>query len=161
MFLFARYYHLTLGTALPHLVRGLGHSWHWQTVVLTSSGLALLAGIAIWILGDGPHRVRNRGLGRGWGSVLSAFRVADFRAAVLGYFGHMWELYAFWTLTPLLVAQALGSGATDLSTVSLLSFAVISIGAVGCIAGGRLSVTIGICTALLALLRRMYWRFPG
>jgi len=56
---------LTLGTALPHLVRGLGTAWSWQSVVLTSSGLALIAAVMIAALGDGPHlaaaRVRASG----------------------------------------------------------------------------------------------------
>jgi MFS family permease len=144
---------LTLGTALPHLVRGLGSGWHWQTVILSSSGLALFAGVAVWFLGDGPHLARGAGGRIGWGGVLSAFRVADFRSAVLGYFGHMWELYAFWTLTPLLVAKALGVNFGAVYPVSLLSFAVIAIGGLGCVWGGWLSDTIGSArVAALALL---------
>src|SRR5262249_56905147 len=45
---------LTLGTATPHLVRGLGVGWDWQAVVLTSSALAVLAGRLILPLGAGP-----------------------------------------------------------------------------------------------------------
>src|SRR5438874_4351077 len=44
---------LTLGTATPHLVRALGQAWPWQAVVLTSSGLAVLAAAAVLIQGDG------------------------------------------------------------------------------------------------------------
>jgi len=74
--------------------------------------------------------------------VLSVFRVPDFRAAAFSYFGHMWELYAMWTITPLLAAQALGASATARS-ISLLSFFVIATGAVGCIGGGWLTEHVG------------------
>ena len=129
---------LTLGTALPHGVRYLDTGWGWQATVLVSSGLALLAAALIARLGDGPHLMRKASapplrLGR----VIMAFADPRFRASALGYFGHQWELYAFWTLVPLLVGQA-GGGA-----VSGPAFAVIGIGAVGCVAGGYLSRRIG------------------
>ena len=143
---------LTLGTALPHLIRGLGASWQWQTVILSSSGLALVAAAAVWLVGDGPHLARSAGRVKAWGGVLRAFRLRDFRSAVFGYFGHMWELYAFWTLTPLLVGQALGASTSTGYRDSLLAFAVIAIGGLGCVFGGRLSVIIGSArVAALAL----------
>jgi predicted MFS family arabinose efflux permease len=129
---------LTLGTATPHLVRGLGQSWHWQTVVMTSSGLAALAGVVILFLGEGPHLPRRSPFRAG--AVLRVFRIPAFRASALGYFGHMWELYAFWSLTPLLVEQALGEKGTN---VSLWSFAIIATGGVGCVVGGWLSRSWG------------------
>ncbi len=133
---------LTVGTALPHLVRGLGVAWGWQMVVSSSSAMALLAAVMIAWLGDGPHLpqpLRGRR-----GAVLGVFRRPRFRAAALGYFGHMWELYAFWTVTPLLVARAL-AGAPPVATVdvALLSFAVIASGGLGCVLGGRLSRRVG------------------
>jgi predicted MFS family arabinose efflux permease len=129
---------LTLGTALPHGVRFLETGWGWQATVLVSSGLAVLAAGLISRLGDGPHLVRKPGtpplrLGR----VLHTFAEPRFRASALGYFGHMWELYAFWTLVPLLVgtiAQGKASGP---------AFAVIGIGAAGCVLGGFASRKIG------------------
>ncbi|MEJ2529583.1 MAG: MFS transporter, partial [Gammaproteobacteria bacterium] len=84
---------LTLGTALPHLVRGLGTTLHWQSVVLVSSGLAVIGGLMVGVLGDGPHLPLSRG---GMGGVLKAFRLPNYRAACFGYFGHMFELYAMW-----------------------------------------------------------------
>jgi predicted MFS family arabinose efflux permease len=128
---------LTLGTALPHGVRYLDTGWGWQATVLVSSGLALLAAALIARLGDGPHLMRKAGAPLRLGRVIMAFADPRFRASALGYFGHQWELYAFWTLVPLLVGQA-GGG-----MVSGPAFAVIGIGAVGCVAGGYLSRRIG------------------
>jgi len=133
---------LTLGTALPHLTRSLGAGWPWQAVILASSALALAAAAAIARLGDGPHLKPHAGVGIRLGRVFQAFRIPAFRASALGYFGHQWELYAFWTLVPLLLtstglAERLGTG------TAALSFAVIGIGALGCFTGGWASRHMG------------------
>jgi MFS family permease len=135
---------LTFGTALPHAVRAAGSTWPWSSVVLTSSGLALAAAAMLLLLGDGPHLVTGV-VRRKWGEVGRAFRVPAFRAAAFGYFGHMWELYAFWTLVPFLVVAVLAAGGSGaaLWQVSAWSFAVIGAGGLGCIVGGRLSRGFG------------------
>jgi len=135
---------VTLGTALPHAVRAAGGGWSWNGVVLTSSVLALLAAAMVLRLGDGPHiKLSGRG-GSRWGGVMRTFRIPAYRASAFGYFGHMWELYAFWTLVPFLLVAVLerGGQAAPLA-VSTWSFAVIGAGALGCVIGGRLSRRVG------------------
>ena len=122
---------LTLGTALPHGIRLAGAGWSWPATILVSSGLALIAAAMILRLGDGPHLKRRHDapplrLGR----VFYAFSVPEFRASALGYFGHQWELYAFWTLVPSLVVLS-GLAAARSTELSGLSFAIIGIGALG------------------------------
>jgi MFS family permease len=134
---------LTLGTALPHGIRAAGAGLSWQAVVLTSSLLAMAAAAAIVWLGDGPHLPKAAAAERAWGQVWSAFRVPAFRASAFGYFGHMWELYAFWTVAPFLLAQLAGSVGASPAAVSALSFTVIAAGALGCIGGGILSRRFG------------------
>lgn len=134
---------LTLGTALPHGLRLAGAGWSWQVTILLSSLLATLAAVLIFRLGDGPHLKRRHDapplrLGR----VLMAFAERDFRASAFGYFGHQWELYAFWTLVPALVILS-GLAAPATRSVSGLAFAIIGIGALGCLAGGWWSQRIG------------------
>ena len=143
---------LTLGTALPHLVQALGAALPWRTTVLAATAFALVGAALGARLGDGPHLRRGAGARVAWGGVLRVFRIPAFRASALGYFGHMWELYAFWTIVPVLVAgsaamapQAGGDASAALSpaAVSALAFAVIGVGALGCFGGGWLSLRIG------------------
>jgi MFS family permease len=143
---------LTLGTALPHGIRLAGSGLPWQLAILVSSALALLAAGLIFRLGDGPHLARRHGapplrLGR----VLYTFSVPAFRASAFGYFGHQWELYAFWTIAPALIVAS-GLAAPGTLSLSGLAFATVGIGALGCVAGGFLSQRIGSArVAALAL----------
>ena len=150
---------LTLGTAMPHGVRASDASWPWQAVVLASSAFAIVGAAIVHALGDGPHGAppsRGRaGIAAGIRGVRAAFAVPAFRASALGYFGHMWELYAFWSAVPWLAAPVLRELARDSGTapsVALVSFVVIAAGAFGCIAGGQWSTRIGSArVAALAL----------
>lgn len=134
---------LTLGTALPHGIRLAGAGWPWQQTILVSSLLATIAALMIKLLGDGPHLKRASGTSHiRLGRVLSAFTIPQYRASALGYFGHQWELYAFWTLTPALIIAA-GLAERGTPEISGLSFLIIGIGSLGCVLGGWWSQRIG------------------
>jgi len=129
---------LTLGTALPHLLRGasLGLPWEWP--LLGASCLALAGGALILALGDGPHLPPSSGKARLLDG-LAALRVARFRAVAGGYFGHCWELYALWTLSPFLVAREVARLGASPDWIPWLAFGVIALGFLGCVGGGALS----------------------
>ena len=130
---------LALGTGLPHLVRGAAMTPEWTIVLYTSSMLAIVAGLLVYALGDGPHHGRRGRLH--WGPAVHAFRHARFRAAALGYFGHMWELYAFWAMVPFLLLP--DQGRSPSATTSLVAFAVFVCGGLGCVIGGFASRRFG------------------
>ncbi|MCA0893462.1 MFS transporter [Microbulbifer agarilyticus] len=150
---------LTLGTALPHGLRELGADIPWQWIISASSVLAIVAALLIFRLGDGPHLpapISAKHVSRtkrfATPAVLQAFRIPRFRAAAWGYFGHMWELYAFWTVLPLLIASVGLAGVFPRLGVAGLSFAFIAIGALGCIVGGLLSRRVGSSVVAITAL---------
>ncbi|TMS56714.1 MFS transporter [Imbroritus primus] len=133
---------LTLGTALPHLLQAGSGGLPWQAVVGASSVLAIFGALLIGWLGDGPHLPKGGRPGTRdvhAGAVLAAFRRPAFRASALGYFGHMWELYAFWTVVPLYLLQSGVAAAVPFGGASGLAFLVIAAGALGSLLGGVLS----------------------
>lgn len=128
---------LTLGSGTPYLVRASGVPW--EGVVWTSSALAVLGGIAVaWWVRPGPRLPpRSRFLPSAF---ARAFKVRGFRRSALGYFGHMWELYALWGLLPLFLAARGDLSATQ---VAASTFAAFLSGAVACMWAGHRSKTIG------------------
>lgn len=122
---------LVLGSASPHAIRALGADWDWTAVFYCVAAAAAAGGaLALLALPEPVHSVRRAGLQ--FTALASLWRDRRVRASVLGYFGHMWELYTLWVLMPVLLATRLASA----TSVSWAAFVVLGAGAVGCVAGG-------------------------
>ncbi len=135
---------LVLGTAFPHLLRALtgSEALPWRLVLYITSALAAFGGIIILLLvPDGPYR--RPMLIKKFSAFLDVFRLTEFRAAALGYFGHMWELYAFWAFVPLILAMYTQMHPHLNMNISLISFIIIGCGGFACIAGGYISKIFG------------------
>lgn len=141
---------LVLGTALPHLLKGNFQDANWTYVVISTSALAAAGGfIVLTGIPDGPFRKAGKGLK--WNAVFTVFRNRELKVAALGYFGHMWELYAFWAFVPVILLTYQEIHNITLPT-STWSFAVIASGGLGCILGGLISERIGVKkTAFISL----------
>ena len=130
---------LVLGTALPHGLRAIAgeSSQPWQWVVLGVSVLAALGGLATALLvpvhpgAPRAARITPRALALIWSD-------RRLRASVFGYFGHMWELYAFIVLVPLVLATRFTGTAASAG-----AFWAIAAGFVGCVGGGLLVRRLG------------------
>lgn len=132
---------LVLGTASPHLLRSVMTSQSWQVVLIGTSVLSVIGGLLLGLfVPNGSYRRTSAGLDLS--AFLRVFTHRKFRGAALGYFGHMWELYAFWAFLPAYILLYINMSGASFS-VSFLTFATIAIGSVGCVAGGYYSKVIG------------------
>jgi MFS family permease len=76
------------------------------------------------------------------------------RLASLGYFGHMWELYALWTwLSMFVVAGRAQRSDAAASSTGMIAFVAIGVaGTAGCLVGGWASDRYGRAPAAVAAL---------
>lgn len=143
---------LMLGTAFPHLLRNREFALPWETVLHITSIIAITGGLMMLVfVGNGPFR-KISGKFR-WDAFGKIFGSKKWRQAAFGYFGHMWELYAFWGFVPLIIELYSRKNHQRLD-ISFLSFAVIAIGSIGSVIGGYLSRRIGsagVATAALLI----------
>ena len=133
---------LVLGTALPHLLAAFDQTLDWKIVFYVTSGLATLGGLIIKLfVGEGPFQKKVQS--PNFGDIALVFKKKPFRAAAFGYFGHMWELYAFWAFVPIMIKTQGQLSSYPETGISMRSFAVIGLGSIACAFGGFLSERFG------------------
>lgn len=133
---------LVLGTAFPHLLNSITYVLPWKVVLVITSSLAISGGFLILLfVPDGPFRKAGRR--PDLSVIFKVFRNRQLRSAAFGYFGHMWELYAFWTFLPLMLA-AFFPGTALQGKISFWSFVIIGSAGLACVLGGYLSQRTGI-----------------
>jgi MFS family permease len=144
---------LTLGSALPHLISGLG-PLPWRTVMSAAAALTA-AGAVVGLTGlrPGPH-LAVRAITPNPRYALALVAQRGPRLVSLGYFGHMWELYALWTwLSMFVVAGREEQGDAAAVSAGFIAFVVIGVaGALGCLVGGWASDRFGRPPAAVAAL---------
>lgn len=143
---------LTLGSASPHLVRALTAGLDWQAVILASSLMTFAGGALFFLIAvEGPYPFSKAVFAPSQIGKVIANR--PLMLANLGYFGHMWELYAFWGWFLAYSGAALSAQGFDTPTLaSLVTFAVIGIGAIGCIGAGYVADRIGRTTTTIWMM---------
>jgi MFS family permease len=135
---------LTLGSASPHAIAALP-ALPWREVMLVSAALAGV-GVAIVLAAarEGPLAASHAPFAPR--ALLLSVRDPRQRAINLGYVGHMWELYAFWTWLPAYLAASLHawSGTAHDTATELGAFAAIGVaGVIGAVAAGYLGDRLG------------------
>ncbi|MCF7548771.1 MFS transporter [Pseudonocardia sp. WMMC193] len=138
---------LTLGSALPHLLRGLALPWRGVLLGAAAAGV-LAAVIAAVAVRPGPGHAPSPPPNPRYALALLRDRTA--RLVVFGYLGHMWELYAFWTWLPTYLAAATTVPA---ESAHLVAFAAAGVaGAAGCVVAGRAADRVGPVPVALGAL---------
>lgn len=133
---------VTLGSGLPFLSGFAGRELPWQQVLASASVLAIVSGLAVLAIGSGPHLQPARNIELRM--IYRVFATPAYRGAAFGYFGHMWELYAFWVLSPLMITAALVALGLDPGVWTNLGvFLIFLAGGVGCVVGGIASLRFG------------------
>jgi MFS family permease len=122
---------LVLGSASAHGIRALSVELPWATVMISVALLAAAGGLILFMAIPEPPNDTASSKKLEWQALATIWTDWRVRASVLGYFGHMWELYTFWVLVPLILATQLNGQA-----LSFAAFGVLGIGALGCIGGG-------------------------
>ena len=130
---------LVIGTAFPHFLNVFNAEFSWKSLLIFISVIASIGGLLMLLfVPNGPYRKSSQKLQiDAW---LENFRDKKFRAAAFGYFGHMWELYAFWAFVPLMLSSFLSNNPTMSFSVPLWSFLIIAIGGLACVTSGYLSL---------------------
>lgn len=145
---------LALGSALPHLIDGLGRL-NWRAVLATAAATAFCAAI----IAGGLVRPGQQ-LPAGGGTSRSRYALAMFaargpRLVNLAYFGHMWELYALWTWLPtfLSASRITTTGPPTPGASGIDAFLTIGVaGLAGCVLGGWAADRLGRAVTAAAAL---------
>jgi len=119
---------LTVGSAAPHLIRGIGFDWRGVVAgaSLAAVGAAVIMGMAVH---DGPFEVKSARFS--WRHISCIVKNRGVRLSTYGYLGHMWELYAMWTWTAAFLAASATAGGYDDGYVPTATFFVIGVGGAG------------------------------
>ena len=151
---------LVLGSASAHALRALGGALPWPTLMLGVAALAAAGGLLLFFGTSDPPGSHARVTTLQWRALASVWTDRRVRSSVLGYFGHMWELYTLWVMVPLILATRLAGTA-----LSWTAFLVLASGAIGCAVGGWVAqrwgsarvagaqlATSGLCCLLTPLM---------
>jgi MFS family permease len=134
---------LTVGSALPHLAAWLGGA-DWRSVIVATSALALIGGLLVLLCGLGPHHARAPRFSTR--AIALAWTNRRIRLTYLGYFGHMWELYAMWAWIGVAAAASYGAllGSEEATRLAkLTAFLAIALGGLTCAPAGWVADRIG------------------
>jgi predicted MFS family arabinose efflux permease len=135
---------LTAGSGLPYIFNLTGVP-NWRILLGLSSLLALIGSVMIIFFIQEGHHV-TKGAKFQFSNLKDLLGKKSVRLANYSYFGHMWELYAFWVWIPKFLQEvhARTNPGIDVNLYfSLGTFLVFISGALGNMIGGKIADNIG------------------
>ena len=144
---------LTLGKSTPFLWAYVSGE-NWRATVIGSSAVAAAGAILVLAAGLGPAHAKAQKFKPA--AIRLAWSDPRIRSAYLGYFCHMWELFAMWAWVGAIAATSYefsmdGSKAQSLGKIT--GFVAISLGALTCVIAGKFADRIGKAeVAMLAMV---------
>jgi MFS family permease len=136
---------LTIGKATPFLVNAFTQA-DMTFVIASASAGAVAAGLLV-LAGyrPGPFPFLRRPFS--WRLVGTVMGHRPTRLAILGYLGHMWEIYAMWTLIAVFFLNLFRLNAATAAAAVMLAgitaFSVIAMGGVGSVLAGAWADRLG------------------
>jgi len=133
---------LAMGKSIPYGLAWAGGA-DWRLALGAGSLVASLGAGLVLFTRLGPHHRSATGFRPG--AIRLALTDRRIRAAYLGYFGHMWELYIFWAwIGAAATASYIAAGTAEAASLGkLTAFLAIAAGAPACVLAGRLADRIG------------------
>ena len=133
---------LVLGKSFPYLLKGISFELPWKDFLFWISLFSLFGGFLLWsFLPDKALPIQRNQFSIK--ALTAIFKLPELRAAAFGYFGHMWELYAFWAFLPAIWKIYAQFHPEYMINVPMVTFATIVVGFFGCWIGGILSLKFG------------------
>lgn len=158
---------LVFGTSFPFFLSNFIPQEEYTIVIQTTTFMAVFGGVLIYFLvPNGPYRTASSSLQLT--ASYQLFKNIKFRKVAFGYFGHMWELYAFWAFTPLAM-KTYNTLQNNNLPISLLTGIIIALGGLSCILGGiisqykgsyKVAVNALIGSAIFCLLSPLFFKSP-
>jgi len=133
---------LTIGSAMPNLLRAVAPVEKWRTIILAAAACAFVSAILFGrVVRDGPFQAASAPFNpRALSTVVRNRWVA---LATAGYLGHMWELYAMWSSIGAFWAYVIAPHAMAPALAPVFAFATIASGAIGCVVAGLAADRVG------------------
>eukprot|EP00929_Paragymnodinium_shiwhaense_P101802 TRINITY_DN64992_c0_g1_i1.p1 TRINITY_DN64992_c0_g1~~TRINITY_DN64992_c0_g1_i1.p1 ORF type:complete len:555 (+),score=32.31 TRINITY_DN64992_c0_g1_i1:246-1910(+) len=131
---------LTVGIALPNLLKASLPGVPWQRVSLGTSVLALVASFLTCGVSDGPFAQRTAAFS--CSNVLSILKSSNWVLVTLSYCGHNIELFGGWAWMGEFLLS-LGEDASWKAVASAVAFTIVAVGSLGAVIGGVLADRMG------------------
>ncbi len=133
---------LTIGSAMPNLLRAVAPVEKWRSIILAAASCALVSAVLFGrAVRDGPFQAASAPFNpRALWTVVRNRWVA---LATAGYLGHMWELYAMWSSIGAFWAYVIAPHAMAPALAPVFAFATIASGAIGCVVAGLVADRVG------------------